>query len=115
VFRFPEAGKGGHEQMKSTYARLRLPSGGGVVWADDVELREVALLDAWAAWQALGMDRHSLVADPRFVDAAKDDFRLRWRSTAKKLGFKPIGFGVIGCFRSELRASWPLEDTPAPR
>lgn len=115
VFRFPEAGKGGHEQMKSTYARLRLPSGGGVVWADDVELREVALLDEWAAWQALGMDRHSLVADPRFADAAKDDYRLRWRSPAKKLGFKPIGFGAIGCFRSELRASWPLEDTPAPR
>ena len=31
--------------MKSTYARLRLPGGSGLAWADDVELREVALLE----------------------------------------------------------------------
>ena len=108
VFRFPEPGKGGHAEMKSTYARLRLPAGSGLVWADDVELREVTLLDEWAAWQALGMDRHSVIADPLFVDAAKDNYRLRKDSPAFKLGFQPIPVEKIGCYRDDLRASWPL-------
>ena len=110
VFRFPEAGKGGHADMKSTYARLRLPDGSGLVWADDVELREVTLLDEWSAWQALGMDRHSVIGDPLFVDPAKDDYRLRPGSPALGLGFRPIPVGRIGCYRDGLRASWPLEN-----
>jgi hypothetical protein len=109
VFRFPEAGKGGHAEMTRTYVRLRLPAGNGRVWADEAELREVTLLDEWAAWQALGMDRHSLIADPLFVDAPKDDYRLRQASPALKTGFKPIPVEKIGCFRDALRAAWPLE------
>ena len=108
VFRFPEPGKGGHAEMKSTYARLRLPAGSGLAWADDVELREVTLLDEWSAWQALGMDRHSVIANPLFVDASKDNYRLRKDSPAFKLGFQPIPVEKIGCYRDALRASWPL-------
>lgn len=113
VFRFPEPGKGGHAEMSCTYARLRLPGGEGLVWADDVELREVSLLDEWDAWRAHGMDLHSRIADPRFVDAAKDDYRLRWRSPARALGFKAIPVDKIGCYRDALRASWPLEKETA--
>ncbi len=108
VFRFPEPGKGGHAEMTSAYARLRLPAGSGLAWADDVELRAVALLDEWAAWQALGMDRHSVAADPLFADAAKDDYRLSRSSPARALGFRPIPVDRIGCYRDDLRASWPL-------
>ena len=110
VFRFPEPGAGGHADMKTTYARLRLPAGSGLAWADDVELREVTLLDEWTAWQALGMDRHSVVADPLFCDAAKDNYRLRKASPAFGLGFQPIPVEKIGCFRDAVRASWPLRD-----
>jgi hypothetical protein len=35
-------------------------------------------------------------SDPRFVDAAKGDFRLQDDSPAFKLGFKPIPFDQIG-------------------
>jgi parallel beta-helix repeat protein len=50
-------------------------------------------------WQAKGMDRHSMVADPQFVDPAGYDFRLRPTSPALGLGFKPIdatGNGLYG-------------------
>lgn len=47
-------------------------------------------------WQAEGHDKHSIVADPKFFDADKYDFRLRPDSPALKLGFKPIDTGEIG-------------------
>jgi hypothetical protein len=49
-----------------------------------------------AEWQARGHDRHSLIADPKFVDAAHFDFRLQPDSPAFKLGFVPIDTGQIG-------------------
>jgi hypothetical protein len=45
--------------------------------------------------------------DPRFVDAAHMDFRLRPDSPALKLGFQPIPVKEIGLYRDERRASWP--------
>jgi len=53
--------------------------------------------DEWRATS--GQDQHSLLADPRFVDAAGRDFHLRPDSPAFSVGFKPIalsGFGLYG-------------------
>jgi len=55
------------------------------------------------AWQAKGQDVHSVIADPRFVDAGKDDYRLRPDSPALKLGFRPIPVEKIGLYRDESR------------
>lgn len=71
--------------------------------------------DEWAAWQANGMDRHSLVADPLFENMDKDDFRLKPSSPALKLGFEPIPFGKIGPYADALRASWPIVEAEGAR
>ena len=47
-------------------------------------------------WQALGYDRHSIVADPRFRDLANFDFTLEEDSPALPLGFKPIDMSDVG-------------------
>ncbi|MFZ5832748.1 MAG: right-handed parallel beta-helix repeat-containing protein [Planctomycetota bacterium] len=51
-------------------------------------------------WQATsGQDQHSLLADPKFVDAANRDFRLQPDSPAFQVGFEPFpltGFGLYG-------------------
>jgi hypothetical protein len=45
-------------------------------------------------WHARGQDVHSRIADPRFVAAARGDFRLRAESPALALGFRPIAVSV---------------------
>lgn len=50
-----------------------------------------------AEWQeATGQDRHSIIADPKFVDPEHDDYRLQEDSPALKLGFRPIDPAQIG-------------------
>jgi hypothetical protein len=40
-------------------------------------------------WQRFGQDFESMIADPGFVDADRDDYRLRADSPAFELGFEP--------------------------
>lgn len=47
-------------------------------------------------WQARGLDRNSRVADPRFVDPDRFDFRLKPDSPALELGFQPIDTSRVG-------------------
>jgi hypothetical protein len=54
--------------------------------------------ESFEAWQAKGVDRHSLVADPQFADPAHGDFRLKPGSPALKLGFRPIDTSRNGLF-----------------
>lgn len=76
--------------------------------------------DAFEEWQAKGMDRHSLVADPQFVDPARFDFRLKPGSPAAQLGFQPIDTsrnGLIGpaaWVSLPKRATFPATVLPAP-
>ncbi len=70
-----------------------------------------------AEWQAREQDTRSISADPLFVDAAKDDYRLRPDSPAYKLGFKNINAEMqkIGVYPSNDRASWPLANAVLQR
>ena len=47
-------------------------------------------------WQKHAQDTHSLIADPLFVDAEHDDFRLGAQSPALKIGFRMFEVGQVG-------------------
>ena len=112
VFRFPAPGDGNYREgmEDSFYVRVILGQDEGVLWAGDMDLREAVPLPEWEAWQAEGMDRDSVIADPLFVNPAEDDYRLRPESPAWALGFEPIPVDRIGCYQDALRASWPLRE-----
>jgi hypothetical protein len=101
--------------MDQLWTRFTVPTGTPRFWVDDVSLREAEMTDEWAAWQARGMDTHSLVADPLFVDPVNDDYRLRPESPAFKLGFQPIPIEKIGPYQDPLRASWPIVEARGAR
>ncbi|HID23439.1 MAG TPA: hypothetical protein EYP14_13720, partial [Planctomycetaceae bacterium] len=52
--------------------------------------------EPFEAWQASGRDRHGLVADPRFVDPERFDFRLKPDSPARKLHIESIDTSRCG-------------------
>ena len=54
---------------------------------------------SFSEWRQQGDDAHSIIADPLFVDPAKDNYSLRPDSPAFKLGFKPIDTTRIGLSR----------------
>jgi len=45
----------------------------------------------WAQWRSLGYDRHGVNANPMFIDAAAEDFRLSRHSPAAAAGM-PLPF-----------------------
>ena len=53
-------------------------------------------VESFAAWRERGFDTHSLLADPLFVDPARDDYSLKPDSPAFGLGFKPIDLSGAG-------------------
>jgi hypothetical protein len=56
--------------------------------------------DDFSAWQAKGFDAHSRIADPRFVNPAAGDFRLKPDSPAFSLGFQPFDLKSVGVRRN---------------
>jgi hypothetical protein len=58
-------------------------------------------------WRDAGRDRHSVFADPGFVDAAARDLRLRPGGPAEKLGIRPPDAPLAGP-RTAARRTHPL-------
>ena len=50
----------------------------------------------WEQWQARKLDEGTIIADPLFVNPAKDDYRLKPESPAFQLGFEPFDLSQVG-------------------
>jgi hypothetical protein len=119
AFAIPKQGeKGWHPEMsagKKFRIRLDWPEKSGALFATAVSLHETEPRDEWHSWQELGGDRHSIIADPKFLAPEKDDYRLAPDSPAFKLGFQQIPVEKIGPYQSDERATWPLIEAEGAR
>jgi hypothetical protein len=61
-----------------------------------------------------GRDRHSIDADPLFVDPAADDYRVRAGSPALALGFVNFPMNQFGVLKPQLRAIARTPDLTGP-
>lgn len=64
--------------------------------AGDIVITGLQGVKSVSDWQAKGLDKNSVVANPLFIDPEKDDYSLRADSPAFKLGFKPINMSRVG-------------------
>ena len=53
---------------------------------------------SFSEWKKLGKDKHSIIADPMFVDPMNFDFRFKNTKTAKRIGFKPFDYSRAGVY-----------------
>ena len=60
------------------------------------------------AWKARGYDANSIIADPLFENADKDDYRLKPNSPALALGFKLFDYSTAGRLKPEPADMDPL-------
>ena len=63
---------------------------------DNRKIGEGEKITSLEQWKKLGYEADSVIADPLFVDAGQDDYRLKPDSPAWKLGFLPIDISRIG-------------------
>jgi hypothetical protein len=104
--------------FKAEYVRF----GANLIWAGGGmpriegprELRK-GPAERWAGWQGMGEDVGSVIADPRFVDGGKRDYRLRRDSPAYKLGFRAIDLKTVGNYKSAERRTWPRPEVKVVR
>ena len=62
-------------------------------------------MSQWQAWQGLGWDKNSIVAEPQFENISKDDYRLKTGSPAiRQLGFQPLPIDDMGLVQDRWRA-----------
>jgi hypothetical protein len=54
---------------------------------------------SWDQWRAMGRDKEgSIIADPKFVDPKKRDFRFASDEVIKQTGFKPFDYSQAGVY-----------------
>lgn len=49
-------------------------------------------------WKKLGKDKHSIIADPLFMNPKCFDFRFRSERVVRKIGFKPFDYSRAGVY-----------------
>jgi len=86
--------------LTSNWHKFSLESDYNCYWDNRTE--EIKFADkSFKEWQKEGKDRHSVIADPLFVNPAEYDFRFRKLSVARKIKFIPFDYTEAGVYGSD--------------
>ena len=102
VFSVPSQGQAGwHPKMSSFSARVEWRAEDGWLELAEMGLQRVEMRSEWESWRENGVDKGSLVADPKFEGG--DPKRLAKDSPAWSLGFERIPVEKIGVYSDDWR------------
>ncbi len=96
------------EEMKALDFNCYFTPGRTPQWISSSTKRGRTLRD----WQGEGLEVHSVIADPLFVNPAQGDYRVRPESPALKLGFKNFSMDQFGVTSASLKRLVPSRAFP---
>jgi hypothetical protein len=83
--------------LASRWSSIRLHTDHNIYW--DERSKDILFgKGSFKAWQQAGKDKHSVIANPGFVNARAFDFRLKNNRVARKAGFKPFDYHKAGVY-----------------
>ena len=86
--------------LSSNWHKFNLLTDNNIYW--DTRSKDIMFADkTFNDWKKSGNDKHSIIADPQFVNPSKYDFRLRSKTTARKINFVPFDYTKAGVYGSE--------------
>jgi hypothetical protein len=83
--------------LAGRWEKIRVTSGKNLYWQADGQAVDF-LGHTLADWQAAGHEQGSVIADPKFADPARGDYRLAADSPALGLGFRPFDPSQAGVY-----------------
>ncbi|MBK8881994.1 MAG: right-handed parallel beta-helix repeat-containing protein [Bacteroidales bacterium] len=86
--------------LSSNWHKFNLLADYNCYW--DKRSKQIMFADkSFPEWQNSGKDKHSLIADPLFVNAEAFDFRLKDQAVVKKIKFIPFDYTRAGVYGSD--------------
>jgi len=86
--------------LSSNWDKINIHSDKNCYWdtrTKEVRFKKMSVAD----WQKSGKDVHSIVADPKFVNPAGNDFRIKNKTVLRKTGFKEFDYSKAGVYGTE--------------
>lgn len=87
--------------MSGAWDKAKIDYHHNIYW--DLRTKDPKLLDKTFAEWSKAHEKHSVLADPLFRDAANADFRFKNTKAAKKIGYEPWDYSKAGVYGS---AEW---------
>ena len=83
--------------MTSNWDKVNMKSDYNCYW--DTRTKDIQFgKQSFAAWQDSGKDRHSIIADPMFMNPEQHDFHIRNQAVLKAIHFKPFDYTKAGVY-----------------
>lgn len=96
--------------LSSNWDKFNLLTDNNIYW--DSRTRDIKFGEkTFTEWKKSGKDIHSLIADPKFEDPLKFDFRFKSQSVVRKIKFVPFDYTKAGVYGSD---EWKKLAAPDP-
>lgn len=86
--------------LSSNWDKINISTDNNCYWdtrTNDVRFKKMS----FSEWQKSGRDVHSIIADPKFVNPAENNYRIENKSVLRKTGFKEFDYSKAGVYGTD--------------